>query len=76
MAEHNLPLLILRVKQLAAYLSISRSSVYDRISPKSPRFDPTFPKPFKIGKATCFLQSEVIAFIESKTGANRDAKSH
>ena len=45
---------------------ISRSGIYDRLDPKSRRFDPTFPKPVKLGKhAIGFVEEEVDAWIES-----------
>ena len=61
---------ILRVKQLAACLSISRSSIYERINPRSPRYDPQFPQPLKIGRVTGFLASEVAEFILTRAKIN------
>ncbi|MFM4902726.1 helix-turn-helix transcriptional regulator [Aeromonas hydrophila] len=29
-----------------------RSTIYDWLNPKSPRYDETFPKPFKIGQSS------------------------
>ena len=42
---------IIRSKELVAHLGIGRSTLYDWINPKSSRFDPTFPKKIKMGKA-------------------------
>jgi prophage regulatory protein len=57
--------------------------VHDRLNPESPRYDPTFPKPFKMeGSITnVWVESEVLSWIESvieKGRANQqqnDAKS-
>ena len=42
---------IIRIKELTSLIGLSRSTVYDRLNPKSVRFDPTFPKPIKLGVA-------------------------
>jgi len=47
----NKPVQILRLRQLCAQLGLSRSSIYNKISEKSPYFDASFPKPFKLGAA-------------------------
>ena len=70
MAEYSFPVTLLRMSQLSARLSISKSSIYDRLNPRSQRYDPSFPKPIKLGHATAFLASEVETFIEAKI-ANR-----
>jgi prophage regulatory protein len=67
----HLPLIVLRVKQLAAHLSISKSAIYERINPHSRYYDASFPKPIKLGSATCFCQHEVNAYLESKMRARR-----
>lgn len=50
---------------------ISRSSIYDRINPRSQRYDPQFPKPIKFGHLTRWHLSEVDSWIQSKI-ANRN----
>lgn len=40
---------ILNTKETCAFLKRSRSSVFQALNPKSRYFDPTFPKPFKLG---------------------------
>jgi prophage regulatory protein len=71
MAQQSSPVTLLRLKQLSARLSISKSSIYDRLNPSSLRYDETFPKPIKLGRATAFLNHEVEAFIESKLSLRR-----
>jgi prophage regulatory protein len=57
---------ILRRRDLEARLRLSRSTLYEKINPKSPRYDPTFPKPFRLGSgaaAVGWLESEVEAWV-------------
>lgn len=41
----------LRLKQVRELLQISKSSLYAKLNPKSPYFDPTFVKPFYLPKS-------------------------
>ncbi|MCY1542886.1 Prophage CP4-57 regulatory protein (AlpA) [compost metagenome] len=40
---------ILRIKHVQERIGLSRSAIYDRLNPRSPRYDKNFPAPFKIG---------------------------
>lgn len=40
---------VLRIAEVAEKLSIGKSTIYDWLNPKSPRFDATFPKSIKLG---------------------------
>lgn len=40
---------VIRMRELTQLLGLSRSTIYDRLNPKSKRYDPSFPKPIKIG---------------------------
>ncbi|MGB0221308.1 MAG: helix-turn-helix transcriptional regulator [Sinimarinibacterium flocculans] len=52
MAESIRPALsILRRRDLEARLRLSRSTIYDKINPNSPRYDASFPKPIPLGGA-------------------------
>lgn len=62
---------LLRVKQLADLLSISKSSVWSKVNSRSRYFDPSFPQPFKIGRATFFKSDEAIAYVDEKIRACR-----
>lgn len=67
---------VLRGEQVDAQLGISRSARYDKLNPRSPRFDPTFPKPIKLGAASIgFIQSEVDGWVTSRITASRIAIS-
>jgi prophage regulatory protein len=63
---------ILRVPAVTERVSICRSTLYDWISEKSPRFDSTFPKPVKIGpSAVGWIESEINEWIKSKMNAQK-----
>lgn len=47
--ERKPMLRVLRMKQLVEKLGISRSAIYEKINPNSPRYDETFPKSIDLG---------------------------
>lgn len=58
---------ILRLKQVMLMTGLSRSTIYDKINSKSPRFDESFPKQVSLGVGSVgWRESEVIAWIESR----------
>lgn len=62
---------IIRIKEFAAMIGLSRSTIYDRLNPKSPRFDSTFPRPIKLGaSAIGWHLVDVAVWINSLTSAN------
>ncbi|MBX9267504.1 helix-turn-helix transcriptional regulator [Chromobacterium violaceum] len=75
MADHSLNIpTILRRKQVEARTGLSRTTIYDRINPKSPRYDQTFPTPVSLGAgAVGWVESEITAWIESRVSASRQA---
>lgn len=51
---------ILRIRQVVSKLSVSRSTIYDWLDPKSPRYDATFPKQRRLGtQSVGWLESEL-----------------
>ncbi|WP_435927533.1 AlpA family phage regulatory protein [Dryocola sp. BD613] len=51
---------ILRLPAVIHKTGISRATIYDWLNPKSPRYDPTFPKKRKLGKQSIgWLESEI-----------------
>ncbi|ATN10431.1 AlpA family transcriptional regulator [Pseudomonas sp. FDAARGOS_380] len=58
---------ILRIKHVEERVGLSRSAIYDRLNPKSPRYDECFPRPFKIGlSAVGWLESSIELWIRSR----------
>jgi len=61
------PIVVLRRKQVEARTGLSRSSIYDKLNPKSPRHDATFPIQVRLGSdAVGWLESEINAWILSR----------
>jgi prophage regulatory protein len=55
---------VLRMPQLLERISLSRAATYDRLNPKSRRYDATFPRPIRLGlNSVGWLESEVDAWI-------------
>ena len=58
---------IIRLPETINRTGKKRSTIYDTLNPKSPRYDETFPKPVKLGaRSIGFYESEVQAWIESR----------
>lgn len=63
---------LMRRKDLEVRTGLSRSTIYDRLNTKSPRFDRTFPKPVKIGiSAVGWISEEVNDWIQGCIIASR-----
>lgn len=67
---------ILRIKQVQDRLGLGRSTIYDRMNPKSPRFDSTFPKPIRLsngppgrGGSVGWLESAICCWIDARANA-------
>lgn len=43
------PRRIIRLPELLVRIGLSKSTVYDRLDADSPRYDPNFPRPMKLG---------------------------
>lgn len=68
------PVSILRRRTLEARVGLSRSTIYDKLNPNSPRFDPTFPKPIRLGGfAVGWLAHEVDEWLVRQIEASRGA---
>ncbi|AXS12980.1 MULTISPECIES: AlpA family phage regulatory protein [Enterobacteriaceae] len=62
------PLRILRMTELTMMLGISRSSIYEKLNPKSKYYDAEFPKPVRLGAASVGWRSTAIdEWIASRT---------
>lgn len=66
---------IYRPKEAAKYLGMGLTIFWQKQNPKSPYFDETFPRPFKLhgeqGKAVGFLRSELDKWATDTANANR-----
>jgi len=60
---------VLRMRQLSALLSVSRSTLYDWLNPNSPRHDPSFPRPMRLsakGIAVGWLADDVKRWLNAR----------
>ncbi|KMN37006.1 hypothetical protein VI26_04745 [Chromobacterium sp. LK1] len=65
---------ILRRKQVETRTGLSRSTIYDKLNPNSPRHDTNFPKPISLGTgAVGWIESEVTEWIEARILMSREA---
>lgn len=64
---------ILRRRNLEQAIKLSRSTIYDKINPSSPRYDETFPKPIRLGggSAVGWIESEVNEWLRAQIAASR-----
>lgn len=62
---------IIRLKELSHLIALSRSTIYDRLNPKSKRYDPAFPKPLKLGTSAVGWQlQDVMSWIKNLQSFN------
>ena len=64
---------VLRVQELADMISVSKSTIYDWIDPRSPRYDPAFPVPKRLGVSkgrgsVGVLEGDLAAWLELRLG--------
>jgi prophage regulatory protein len=66
-------LTILRRRDLETRLKLSRSTIYDKINPDSPRYDASFPKPIRLGNGSAvgWIEGEIEDWLRGKIEASR-----
>lgn len=58
---------ILRLKHVLKLCGIGRSTVYEKLNPKSKRYDASFPRPIKLSvSAIGWFEQDVIDWLNSK----------
>lgn len=61
------PLTLLRLPEVLKRTGLSRSTIYDKLDTKSPRYDPTFPKQRNLGTGSVgWVESEINAWLASR----------
>ena len=64
---------VLRIFEFSKKIGYQRSSIYDKLDPRSPRYDATFPKPIRLGpRAIGFLESDADDWIAARIEASRN----
>lgn len=68
---------ILRRRDLEARIRLSRSTIYDKMNPDSLRYDPSFPKPIRLGfgAAVGWLEHEVEEWLATQIANSRTTES-
>lgn len=67
MQSENFSLRSVRLKQVEDMTGLRRSTIYDRMSKSSKRYDPDFPKSFSLGsRSVAWLESEVVRWLEKR----------
>lgn len=60
----------IRMQDVKKMIGVSRSTVYDWINPKSPRFDNSFPKPVRLGiNSIAWVDSELEDWLAKRIAA-------
>ncbi|CAD7520783.1 MULTISPECIES: AlpA family phage regulatory protein [Aeromonas] len=69
----NTPIKVLRIDDVTQKTGLARSTIYDRIDKKSPRYDSSFPKRIKLGLAAVgWFEHEIDAWLYAQASM-RDA---
>lgn len=57
---------IIRLKELCKMLGLSKSTIYDKQDPKSPRFDSSFPQKVHLGaRSVGYILEDIEAWLKS-----------
>lgn len=71
-ASTKIPFTVLRRKPLCARIGLSAAHVYAMLDPKSPSYDPSFPRQIRLGvTAVGWLEHEIQAWLELRVIASR-----
>jgi prophage regulatory protein len=71
MIPHTQTVKILRMRAVVAKLGIARSTIYDWLNPKSPRYDATFPKQRRLGQQSVgWLEAELDQWLQERETPN------
>lgn len=71
MIVHTPTVKILRMRALTAKLVIARSTIYDWLNPKSPRYDASFPKQRRLGQQSVgWLEAELDQWLLQRETPN------
>lgn len=58
---------LVRLSELTEIIRLGRSTIYDKMDPKSNRYDATFPRPVKIGvSAIAWRLTEIQIWVDSR----------
>lgn len=70
---------VVRLKQLTVMIGLSRSTIYDRMNPNSPRYDDSFPRPIGLGgkaRARGWFLSDVKCWLGMQAELSKEIDSN
>lgn len=68
------PIVLMSLKDLIKKIALSRSTIYRKLKDGSQFYDPTFPKPIRIGGTSSrWVLSEVEEWLEAQLNASKKA---
>lgn len=63
--QEAMPLTMLRLKEVTKRTGLSRSTIYNKLDSRSPRYDASFPKQVKLGSGTVrWIEAEISLWLE------------
>ena len=63
---------ILRQRQVSEITGIGRAGLYNLTDPRNRSYDPTFPRPIKLGlRAVGYIEAEIMAWIDQQASGQR-----
>ena len=61
-------LTILKRKEVECKTGLSRSTIYDKMNPKSPRYDKDFPRPIKLSlNAVGWFEQDIHTWLKTRS---------
>ncbi len=64
-SQESMPLTMLRLKEVTKRTGLCRSTIYNKLDSRSPRYDASFPKQIKLGSgAVRWIEAEISFWLE------------
>jgi len=68
------PLRVIRMRFLPDRVGVCRAMIYEFLNERSPRYDPSFPRPIKLGpNCVGWIESEVELWIRTRMSLRAEA---
>ncbi len=67
---------IFRIKDVVSMTGLSRSTIYDKLNPNSPRYDSSFPPKIPLGaRAIGWFSSDISDWLEARRGMSMQERA-
>ncbi|MFL1585126.1 AlpA family phage regulatory protein [Stutzerimonas stutzeri] len=71
-SQEAMPITMLRLKEVTKRTGLCRSTIYNKLDSKSPRYDASFPKQVKLGSGTVrWIEAEISLWLEKCINISR-----